>query len=150
MRPDGLLAIIFGFLGMGYFLYGALNGMRRYWEAKQWASTSGTIVTSEIIQTGGREHYHIAYTFTANGEAITGDKPRISGAWFFSADAQKDFVNNYRPGMEVTVFYDPKTPSLNCIDRNDTSSFLAQLAVAILIGVVTFSLIFFFLEAPEV
>lgn len=149
VRPDGILALVIGLLGMGYFLYGALNGMRLYWEAKRWKGTKGTIISSEITQAGGREHYQIVYTFTAGGESFTGDKPRISGAWFYSSDAQNEFVNSYRPGTEVDVFYDPQSPSLNCIDREDKSSFLAQLIAAILIGIITFSLIFFFLEAPE-
>jgi len=105
-------------------------------KAAHWPSVRGKIIASQACRgTKGGGYFHIRYEFVAAYEitsptsrlpghahgfsTITGSTPRLSGNRFWSLKQAQEFVDRYPVGQEVEVFYDPKNPKRNCIDRED-------------------------------
>jgi hypothetical protein len=108
-----------------FFLF--LRNVWTYWSAQGWAVAHGVILESVVFVHEARkaEHFRIRYEFTVL-ERIEGNTPRASGDFFYSDEAQRDFVNRYRSGQAVAVYYDPRNPKKNCIDRTDKSGVVAK------------------------
>jgi hypothetical protein len=103
--------------------------------AAEWPSVGGKIVESETWSDRNGEHFRIRYEFLAGQEnptsgvqgrghshcfrEITGSSPRLSGSWFLNGRRMHEFVDRYPVGQEVEVFYDPRNPKRNCLDRED-------------------------------
>jgi Protein of unknown function (DUF3592) len=100
----------------------AFRNWRRFSEAKYWPSVQGTILESVIIPDveNKRTHFRVRYEF-ALGDRIESCTPRLSGDWFLNNRLQEEFVARYSSGQTVEVFYDPRDPKLNCIDKTDKS-----------------------------
>jgi hypothetical protein len=124
------LAIAVGF-GFGlWYSWVALRRSRDMARAQRWPSTSGTIVESAIHVVDKKKHFRVRYEFTAI-EKMEGATPRISGDWFFSGRAQREFVARWVPGQAVEVFFDPADPRKSCIDRTDRSGITALWVLAL-------------------
>lgn len=104
-------------------------------KAVNWPSVWGKIVESETWSDRNGDHFRIRYEFVTAQEIpgsavqgrghshcfqkVIGSTPRLSGSWFWSARRMHEFVGRYPVGQEVEVFYDPKHPKRNCLDRKD-------------------------------
>ncbi len=121
-------------VGFGAGVWGAWSALRRTLamaEARHWPSVRGKILESVTYQDPGGKatHFRIRYEFTI-GDRIEGHTPRLSGEWFWSNDAQAEFVCRYVAGEPVEVFYDPRDPHRNCLDRDDRSGITALWVIA--------------------
>lgn len=123
------------FVGYGAGLWCAVAALRRaraMAEARHWPGVRGRILESvEYQDPGGKAtHFRIRYEFTV-GDRIEGHTPRLSGDWFWSNDAQTDFVSRYVRDAPVEVFYDPRNPRRNCLDRDDRTGLTALGVIAL-------------------
>lgn len=117
-----LLAIGFGFGGGLWCAASAFRKTRQLNEARFWLATPGRILEARILRDAGnrRNHFRIRYEFTAD-ERREGDSPRLCGHWFWSDRQQLRFAARFQPGQIVDVYYDPRDPRRNCLDRDDRS-----------------------------
>ena len=99
--------------------------------ARRWLSTPGRILESTLYKEPGRNatHFRIRYEFSV-GERIEGSTPRIAGDWFWNNKQQAAFVARFTPGQQVEVFYDPRDPKQNFLDRTDSSGISAMWLIA--------------------
>jgi hypothetical protein len=132
MTLKGLLCIFFGFGAGAWFGYLALKKFLLMGRAKYWPSVHGLIIDSAIVvdYEQKKTHFKVRYEFVI-GERIESQTPRIAGDWFFSNKKQEAFVARYSAGQLVEVFYDPRNPKINCLDREDQSGIIALGIVSI-------------------
>lgn len=126
MTIKGLLCIPVGF-GAGLWCgVAALQKSIVMSRAKYWPSVEGRILESVLIPDLERRktHFKVRYEFVLE-ERIESATPRIAGDWFWNNRLQVAFVARYAPGQVVEVFYDPRNPKRNCLDREDRSGIFA-------------------------
>ncbi|MGA3283037.1 MAG: DUF3592 domain-containing protein [Verrucomicrobiota bacterium] len=126
-----ILAICVGYGAAVWFSIMALRKRSALDRAKGWLSARGRILESTLYRDPDRKatHFRIRYEFHV-GERIEGSTPRISGDWFWNNKQQAAFVSRYMPGQEVEVFYDPRDPKQNCLDRTDSSGIFVMWLIA--------------------
>ena len=126
------LAIAAGYGAGVWCSISALRKIRAIAAARHWPSALGKILESREYSdpAGKATHFVIRYEFVV-GDRIEGNTPRLSGEWFWSNDAQSEFVVRYVAGEPVEVFYDPRDPKRNCLDRGDRSGITALWVIAI-------------------
>ena len=131
MTPKAILAICVGYGAGIWFSLLALRKRSLMKRAQRWLSAPGRIVESTLYKDPhqNRTHFRIRYEFSV-GEKIEGATPRVSGDWFWSDKQQAAFVSRFVPGQQVEVFYDPRDPKQNCLDRNDNSGIAAMWVIA--------------------
>jgi hypothetical protein len=122
------------FVGYGAGLWCTVSALRRsraMAQAQHWPGIRGKVLESVEYQDPARKatHFRIRYEFTV-GDRIEGRTPRLSGDWFWSNAAQSEFVGRYVAGEAVEVFYDPRDPHRNCLDRADRSGITALWMIA--------------------
>jgi hypothetical protein len=123
MNPKEALTIVVSYGVGAWFAASALKKMLSLQRVRHWPSIEGTITESVLYQDPARKnhtHFRVQYEFTV-GDRIVGSTPRFSGDWFWNNKRQAAFVARYAPGQKVEVFYDPKNPAKNCLDREDQS-----------------------------
>lgn len=132
MTGKATLAVFFGFSAGVWCAISAARKTRALQRANFWPSVRGTITESFLYQDPSRKnatHFRVSYEFVV-GDQIRGCTPRISGDWFWSNKHQAAFVAKYVVGQEVDVFYDPRDPKRNCLDREDKSGISALWMIA--------------------
>jgi len=128
----GLFATV-ALIGAG--AYSGIQGVRRWFlakEAKDWMYTDAIIRESFTYKDPARKnrtHFRVKYEFVA-GKAITGLTPRISGDWFLNNSQQQSFVDRYKEGDIVPVYYSRHDPTKNCLDKEDRSGIYIQLVLS--------------------
>jgi hypothetical protein len=132
MTPKAILAVCVGYGAGVWFSTLALRKRALLDRAKTWLSARGHILESTLYKDPSRKstHFRILYEFHA-GEKIEGSTPRIAGDWFWNKKQQATFVSRYTPGQEVEVFYDPRDPKQNCLDRTDRSGIMVMWIIAL-------------------
>ena len=132
MTPKAILAICVGYGAGIWFSALALRKRAALDRAKSWLNTRGRILESTLYKDPNRNatHFRIRYEFHI-GERIEGSSPRITGDWFWNNRHQAAFVSRYTPGQEVDVFYDPRDPKQNCLDRTDRSGIVVMWIIAL-------------------
>jgi len=132
MTPKAILAICVGYGAGVWFSYLAVKKRMLLSRARFWLSAPGRIIESTLYRVPGRNsaHFRVRYEFSV-GERIEGNTPRIAGDWFWNNKLQAAFVARYTPGQEVEVFYDPRQPSTNCLDRTDSSGIAVMWILAV-------------------
>ena len=132
MTIKAIIAICIGYGAGAWFSFLALKKKALLARAKDWLSARGRILESTLYKDPKRNatHFRVRYEFHV-GERIEGSTPRIAGDWFWNNKQQADFVARYVPGEEVEVFYDPRDPKQNCLDRTDTSSISVMWLIAL-------------------
>lgn len=122
-----LFAILFGY-GAGLVCGAkAIKGWLLLARARRWQSTEGIVRESSLYRVPERQnalHFRIVYEFVAGGPVV-GNTPRLSGNWFFNLKQQQRFVERFRAGEVVPVYFDPANPARNCLDREDRSGVVA-------------------------
>jgi hypothetical protein len=128
----GYIAICVGYGAGVWFSIKALRHNAAFARATDWLSTRGRILESTLYkEPGGKTtHFRVRYEFHV-GERIESDTARLAGGWFWNNKQQAAFVERYKPGDEVEVFYDPRDPKQNCLDRTDRSGIGVMWAIAL-------------------
>jgi hypothetical protein len=132
MPVKAILAICIGYgAGIWFFVLG-LKKRLLLSRAIGWLPTRGRVLESLVYTdpTRNRTHFRVRYEFFVD-ERMEGSTPRIAGDWFWNQKQQADFVARYIPGQEVEVFYDPRDPTRNCLDRTDRSGILCMWMIAL-------------------
>jgi hypothetical protein len=121
-----LFAIAAGYLAFAGCGCSALKRTLQLAKARHWPGVRGRVLesTEYIDPRSGKTHFRVRYEFVV-GDRIESATPRLAGDWFVSNKDQTDFVARYRAGQEIEVFYDPRNPTANCLDRTDKSGIKA-------------------------
>jgi hypothetical protein len=120
-----ILAVVFILVGIGLTSTGIYNIVEAS-KSKRWPSTAGAILKSGVKETrwGEAVDYStdIEYTYTVGDKhylasRITWASENLSG---IKKDEAEKKVSDYPPGKTVTVFYDPKDPTIAVLDGSLT------------------------------
>jgi Protein of unknown function (DUF3592) len=116
----GLMRIVNGILGTIAVLVGIFQLCWCVWDsaaaiaATRWSTTVGTVKTSEVFEDrGGRGVGYVprvAYTFTINGQARSGNRFYNREARGTASQAQQA-IRAYSAGARVKVYYNPANPA---------------------------------------
>lgn len=123
MTPKGLIAVGIGVVGGVWCTGSALWKTILFRRAQYWPSVRGKITESVLYHDPARHHtmhFRVKYVFVL-GDQMEGCTPRLAGDWFWKNGQQARFVARYKVGQEVEVYYDPRKPTRNCLDRTDQS-----------------------------
>ena len=86
-----------------------------------WIETRGKVVSSDVRSHRGSKHTsyspHVVYTYAVDGISHTGDSYSNLRTSTGNYAAEKAKAAAYRPGNELTVFYNPADPSESVIVR---------------------------------
>jgi hypothetical protein len=102
-------------LGMIFFQYWS------YSRVKNWATTTGTIITSEIVykKFGGRgskiAHPIIHYLYHVQGKQYQGET--IAPGPVIAGTGSERLIQKFPAGSTVEVYYNPQDPSQAVIER---------------------------------
>lgn len=131
LTAKGIIAMLVGYAAAVVFTINAVRKTRLLWESVGWFSVRGRILESRILPdpSGRGTHFRVRYEFVAGGR-VEGGTPRLCGDWFWRSGLQAEFVARYIPGQEVEVYYDPRDPERNCLDRTDWSGVYAMWIIA--------------------
>jgi hypothetical protein len=112
---------IFG--GIGWFLNKKSKEARALKEeAKNWASTTGKVVSSRVEVSGG-DHTtvspHIVFQYNVYGRDYSGSQIKAGDEHWasYNSRAAYDIVDKYPVGTEVNVYYDPENPEQSALER---------------------------------
>lgn len=132
MTAKAILAILGGYGAGIWFSILAWRKQATQERAEGWIPTKGRILEATLYKDPQRNatHFRIRYVFQV-GEPIEGNTPRLSGDWFWNNKQQTAFVARFIAGQEAEVFYDPRDPTKNCLDRMDRSGIWALWAIAL-------------------
>lgn len=124
----------------GPFILLALGGGLALWglhewglasEAEKWPSTQGRIISSEVVphpSVGRSDMAAVVYTYEVDGRVYR--SRQISRARRFGTPYET--VAKYRPGKEVTVWYDPADPASAALEPGVWSGFLLGVGCGLL------------------
>jgi hypothetical protein len=146
MEARFIFAGIYGLLG-GFCSVTALQMAAAIRRAAFWPSAEGTVTESFLRINpfqGWSWQPSVAYEFVVStnihGTAVDlkfyGHRPRLSGPWFWGFNGPRQEVSRFSAGSKVKVYYDPRHPNNNCLDRDDNSgvyvlSFIALVSFAV-------------------
>jgi Protein of unknown function (DUF3592) len=138
----GVIGLI-AFLGAGTM---ALKATLLFSRAQGWPSARGRILESRLFKKeDGKTHFLIRYDFEVKERTIESQTPRLAGDWFSDNQSQANFVARFPVDSDVSVFYDPHNPDVNCIDRSDWSGIRILWLFCFCGGALGFSLVFWLL-----
>lgn len=137
--------VVFGLVIMGSGFY----GLSRASESESWPSVEGVVISSEVVthrhNDGDRSYSpEILYDYVVNGETLSGNW--IKHGNDFSSEARR-YVNKYRAGKTVKVYYNVEDPSEAVLEPGvDFSTWTFPLlgAFIALLGIIFFVLYLFF------
>ena len=99
--------------------------------SKAWPTASTIIKESRVaekgvyvktMRTGTRYRLEVEYRYRAQGAEYTGRRVQFGNKWLDDEDFVRKLAAKYPAGAEVTVHYNPKTPSSAVLDARTTSS----------------------------
>lgn len=128
-----ILALVIAACATVWFSALSFHKIIRIRRASHWSIANGRVLESLTFKDpkhDGKTHFLIRYEFEVRGHRIEGTSPRASGDWFWNNSKQQEFVDRFKKGAPVDVYYDSGDPRLNCIDRTDMSGIYAMLIVA--------------------
>lgn len=83
--------------------------------AKNFASTQGTILSSEVTRHTGSKSttygFGVSYSYRVNGQPYTGDRYRYDRSSSSDSAWAQAAVRDYPAGSQAVVFYDPNNPA---------------------------------------
>lgn len=115
--------------------------------SEHWPSTTGTMLSSDIVtQTGRNTHYYevlARYEYEVEGAVHHGNQIGFyrTGNFDHASDARA-FVAHYQPGARVDVYYDPADPERAVLVRGGPGTgmgvvvLFASMTVAFVVGAV--------------
>lgn len=120
-----LISILAGGLG-GVFFVLAWQRKRREDVTKNWQSTPGIILTSEVKEHNAVDPAQpgktiftpmVRYQYVCAGNSFTGFRITLNSVEYSREKAQQ-IAARFSPGSSVTVFYDPLHPQEAILERN--------------------------------
>ncbi len=127
--PILLLASASIVFGITFFLgaYGTLRAWLNARASSRWHSTTGRVVSHKIaVKAGKGSSRHIPvilYSYRVDGTSYQSDRiafDDLPNESYNKEETQKIF-EQYPPGKEVTVYYDPANPSQSVLQRRHRS-----------------------------
>ena len=125
--------VLFGVLSLfvGLFLTSSslfLSELRISLESKHWQVTDGEIVNSKVSNKDyrpnlsmsrkrGGKRFQVLYEFIVNEKTFEGTRLSLGGVGGDSGEWEA-LKETYRPGSEVSVYYNPEDPSESVLIRN--------------------------------
>ncbi len=107
-------------LGAAIFVLSNLASLSRYFKARKWARVQGEIVEAGVIAVPGAAssssssaHYQprVVFRYRVQGQEYFGERVRFGASVASPSRAKaEEGLGAYRPGMPVTVYYDPQRP----------------------------------------
>ncbi len=111
----GIISIAFGIILLVVVLRDNANNN----QSKYWPSVPGIITQSDLsIEYGKHTSYsaEIAYTYTVNGQNLTGNTVYFGCCASEVESEEVDILDRYPFGSQVKVFYQPAHPALSILD----------------------------------
>jgi len=112
-------------VGLTLMLMGGLQ-IVDYFESNNWNAVSGEVLSAAVDRRRSDDEtlYRavVTYTYVVNDVRYTNDRLRFDAGVYNTMyrDAQQK-VEQYEPGMAVTVLYDPNNPQSAILERSLTS-----------------------------
>ncbi len=129
------IALVFGYFAVR-LTYEQIQVWRLSGLSRTWPSTTGTILTSEIIYEGvrhPREQPIVTYIYHVDGTQYHGSRINFSFAEIFDKKGATDALAPYPQHARVTVYYDPEHPSQSTLEQRHIG-----LASGMLVGLIIF------------
>jgi len=121
-KPKGhYKVVLFGVILLllsGFMTYYAFDKLIEAWSTKNWDSTYGLVLVSEIDEdysSEGTEIYSVIidYSYTVNNIVYHGNEVNYGskGVYDSNLESKKRIIETYNKGKEVMVYYNPKDHS---------------------------------------
>ena len=142
-----IILIVCSIAGIVVIIHG-YNNYKKSQASKNWPSTEGIIISSEVKQTkhrksGSSSGYRYKYSPKVKFEYYVDDETytsrRISFADYSSSNrsSAKQIADYYHPEKEVTVYYDPLEPKVGVLEPGTANmSTIIVGGVIILFGII--------------
>ena len=137
--------VVAGVVMMGF----GFNSLSKASDSESWPSAEGVVISSEVVthhHNGGDRSYspEILYDYVVNGESLSGNSIKFGVGW--TAGEARRYVNKYRAGKTVKVYYNVEDPSEAVLEPGvDFSTWTFPLlgALIALFGILFFLCLFF-------
>ena len=93
---------------------------------EEWQSTSGKITGLSKIRyskslgpSSGRWEPRVKYSYVLDGAQIDGDTIGKPGFYFANEEEARAYLENFKVGNKVTVYYDPKMVWRSCLVKGE-------------------------------
>lgn len=83
------------------------------WRALRWPAAAGRILTADVRHRRGRRGGYlpeVAYEYVVGDQTATGSRLTFGGRTLLSERGARTALRGAEPGVEVTVYYDPRQP----------------------------------------
>jgi hypothetical protein len=111
-----LVFILFLLIFLGWFIVGSI-GFYKAIASKNWPTTLGTVVSSEVVRPSGKNTKYeakVVFTYSVDGKEYTSKKLKATAARGTS-DWSRSMVSEFPAGTVVKVHYNPKKPNIALI-----------------------------------
>ncbi len=95
-------------------------------QTAEWKSTSGVITDLSTIRYGrrlrpgsSRWEPKVKYSYLIDGAKIDGDTIGKPGFYFANEEEARAYLENFKVGNKVTVYYDPKMVWRSCLVKGE-------------------------------
>lgn len=114
-----VFGIIFLLIGLAIIYFG-ITGVLSGNASKNWPTTPGTMIVSNFTSTyscdnnnGCQTYYNLVleYSYSVSGKSYMGNMLSLSSSSSTSYNYVYGIINQYPPGANVTVYYNPSNPS---------------------------------------
>jgi Protein of unknown function (DUF3592) len=143
----GVILLAVGLAGVSYGLWNLLQGA----SSPKWPTVTGQVVTADLQRSRDAQgmvtyRAEVAYKYEVGGQPYVSDRvffgDQLSVSWATGAVRE---VEDYHPGTQVKVFYNPGKPSRSVLEPGApwqvyvvllTAAALLGFGIAILLGMV--------------
>jgi uncharacterized integral membrane protein len=125
----GLLMLILGFVQF------RTSRASRDWPSVEGQVTEATVETKiDRDEDGASTRYspRIIYTYSVSGQQYTSDRVVIGARQWHTSQTRAEAKLVYRPGQQVTVYYNPGKPSQAVLEAGATRGAWGTLAIGII------------------
>ena len=129
----GIIVLCFAF---GVYLLADSSKARRYGRlATTWPTTNALVVTSEVEEDTSRNatgkvsvgyQVKVEYEYKVNNQQYTGDRVTVGRPVFAYLDAS-NYKEQFKPGNQVTVYYNPQDPAEALLAPRSTVGLLSPI-----------------------
>ncbi len=126
-------------VGLGLFLLGLFQ-VRKLRASRNWLMTSGMVrevlVECQVASDSEDSDSYtpvVKYGFGVAGKPHLGTRIRFDAKAFQSDAAARASVAGFRPGVPVTVFYNPANPADCVLERRNTSGWVFLILGAVIV-----------------
>jgi len=153
----------------GLCMYNAIAQYRQAGASRDWPTTQGEVTSSKIrteistsSETRSRRHggsgrstetrtYHgdICYAYTVAGRQYEGGRVVVGEFGTGNRGRAEEIVTKYPPGSSVTVYYDPKQPSVAVLEPGTSGGSLPLFAFGLVVSATAVGLGWLALKGSE-